>query len=51
MPRKKKRRFRAATEVRAIARERLGAPPPARVLADRRRKKEKHAKKLLEEEV
>ena len=49
MPRKKKLRYRATTEVRAIARERLGSPPPTRVVPDPRRKKEKHPKKALED--
>lgn len=52
MPHKKKKpRFRATKEVRAMARERVGPPPPARVIPDRRRKDTKHKKKLLEEEV
>ena len=48
MPRKKKPRFRAATEVRAIARERLGSPPPNKVIPDPRLKPEKYPKKELE---
>ncbi len=50
MARKKKRRFRASTEVRAMARERLGSPRPSRVIPDVHRKKEKHPKRLREEE-
>ena len=49
MPRKKKPRYRATTEVRAMARERLGSPPPTRVVPDPRHKKEKHPKKALED--
>jgi hypothetical protein len=41
---KKKKRFRASTEVRAIARERLGSPPPERVLQHPKFKPEKHKK-------
>ena len=45
---RKRRRFRAAKEVRAIARERLGAPPPSRAIEDpRKRKAPKHKKDLL----
>jgi len=53
MPRKKKpRRFRAVEAVKAMARERIGAPPPSRVVSDRTKKKEKHKPtlgKLLDE--
>lgn len=49
MPKKRKRPgFRAAKAVRAIARERIGAPPPSHALKDKRYA-EKHKKKLLEE--
>lgn len=47
MKRKKKKRFRASTEVRAIARERLGSPPPERVLPHPKHKQEKHKKRLI----
>jgi hypothetical protein len=54
MPRKKKtKRFRAVTAVKALARERVGMPPPTQVVPDRKkRKKEKHKPtlgKLMEE--
>jgi len=44
MPRKKKtKRFRAVTAVKALARERVGMPPPTQIVPDRKkRKKEKH---------
>ena len=45
----KKKTFRAATEVRRQARELQGAPPPTRVIPDKRRKPPKHRKELLEE--
>jgi hypothetical protein len=41
VPRKrKKKEFRAATEVRAIARERIGTPPGQRVVPDLKKKKQ-----------
>ena len=43
---KKKKRFRAAKEVRAIARERIGAPPSEKVVPDAKHKREKHKKRL-----
>ncbi len=56
MARKKKRklkRFRAVEAVKALARQKIGAPPPSQVVPDRReRKTEKHKPtlgKLLEE--
>ena len=46
MPKKKsKRRFRVVQAVKALARERIGAPPPERVVPDRKKKvktSEKH---------
>jgi hypothetical protein len=48
MPRKPKRTFSAAKAVRAIARERIGTPPAARVIPDRRKpQREKHKKDPL----
>jgi len=47
MKKKNKKKFRASTEVRAIARERLGSPPPERVLQHPKHKPEKHKKRLL----
>jgi hypothetical protein len=54
MPRKKKtKRFEAVAAVKALARERVGMPPPTQVVPDRKkRKKEKHKPtlgKLMEE--
>jgi hypothetical protein len=43
MPRKKKaKRFRAVEAVKALARERIGAPPPSRFVPDGTKKKQKH---------
>jgi hypothetical protein len=44
MPKKrKKKRFRAVETVKAMARERIGTPRPARAVPDQRREKaEKH---------
>jgi hypothetical protein len=40
---KKQKRFRAVEAVKALARERLGTPPPSRVVPNRKKKKtEKH---------
>ena len=42
---KRKKAFRAVTAVKALARERIGAPPPAQVVPDRKKKRksaEKH---------
>jgi hypothetical protein len=40
---KKKKPFRAVTVVKEMARERIGTPPPTRVVPDRKKKvKEKH---------
>jgi hypothetical protein len=53
MARKKKvKRFRAVQAVKELARERIGAPPAARVVLDRRKKTQKHKPtlgKLLDE--
>jgi hypothetical protein len=46
----KKRKYDRKKEVRAIARERIGTPPPARPLQERpTRKKPKHKKPVTEE--
>jgi hypothetical protein len=47
---RKKKEFRAATEVRAIARERIGTPPGQRVVPDLKKKKKdtKHKPSLGE---
>jgi hypothetical protein len=44
MPKKRKsKRFRAVKEVKAMARERIGAPPTSQVVPNRKRKRsEKH---------
>ena len=44
MARSKKKPFRAVTAVKALARERIGAPRPEQVVPDRK-KKEKASKK------
>jgi hypothetical protein len=54
MAKKKKiRKFRAVTAVKALARERIGTPPPTQVVPDRKKRaKEKHRPtlgKLLED--
>jgi len=53
MPRKKRpKRFRAVEAVKAMAREQIGTPPAARVVPNRKKKKERHKTtlgKLLEE--
>jgi hypothetical protein len=49
--RKKKRKFQKGAETRRLAREKVGTPPPARVIPDRRRKPAKHKKRLIEEEL
>jgi hypothetical protein len=42
-PKKKRKRFRAVTAVKEMARERSGMPPPTQVVPDRKkRKQEKH---------
>jgi len=47
MPKKKTKRFRAVEAVKAMARERIGAPKASRVVPDRRKKKqEKHKQPL-----
>jgi hypothetical protein len=57
MPKKKKvKKFRAVEAVKALARERIGAPQAGQVIADRKKKREvaeKHKttlEKLLSEE-
>lgn len=43
MPRKKKpKRFRAVTAVKELARERVGAPPAAKIVVEKKKKPEKH---------
>jgi len=57
MPRKSKPKpFRAVTAVKAAAREKIGTPPAARVVPNRKRKKQEKQKhkptlgKLLQQE-
>jgi hypothetical protein len=45
---KKAKRFPVVETVKALARERIGSPPPERVAEGKKRKKEKH-KPTLEE--
>jgi hypothetical protein len=51
MPRKKRRkRFEAVTAVKELARERVGAPPAAKIVVEKKKKPEKYKptlKKLL----
>ena len=50
MPRKKKKPFELATEVRAIARERVGRIPAAKLIEPKAsRKKPKHPKRIEED--
>ena len=49
---KKKKRFHAVTAVKELARERVGSPPPAKIVLERKKKPEKHKptfRKFLEE--
>jgi hypothetical protein len=47
---KKKPRFSATKEVKAMARERVGAPPAKKVIPDPRTKPEKYPKQALQAE-
>jgi hypothetical protein len=49
MPRKKPKRFRAVEAVKAMARERIGTPPAARVIPDRKKKKKQKHRPTLED--
>ena len=54
MPRKKKKSkpFRAVTAVKELARERVGTPPPGKIVIEKKKKPEKHKptlKKFLNE--
>jgi hypothetical protein len=42
--RKKKKTFHAVSAVKALARERIGTPPPEQVLPDHRKKKSSEKK-------
>jgi hypothetical protein len=39
---KRKKRFQAVTAVKELARERVGAPPPAKIVLEKKKKPEKH---------
>ena len=41
-PKKKVKRFRAVTAVKELARERVGTPPPGKVVLEKKKKPEKH---------
>jgi hypothetical protein len=52
MPRKRKKRFRAVTAVKELARERVGSPPAEKIVIEKKKKPEKHKPtlgRLLEE--
>jgi len=53
MPRRKKRKtFKAVTAVKELARERVGSPPPGKIVPNKKKRPEKHKPtlgKLLEE--
>jgi hypothetical protein len=53
MPRRKKpRRFQTVTAVKELARERIGTPPPEKIVPNKKKRAEKHKptlRKLLEE--
>ncbi len=43
MPKKKKKkRFQAVTAVKELARERVGSPPPEKIVLEKKKKSEKH---------
>ncbi len=49
---KKKKRFRAVTAVKELARERVGSPPAGQIVIEKKKKPEKHKPtlgKLMEE--
>jgi hypothetical protein len=39
---KKKKRFQAVTAVKELARERVGTPPAAKIVIEKKKKAEKH---------
>jgi hypothetical protein len=53
MPRRKKRKtFQVVTAVKELARERLGSPPPEKIVPNKKKRPEKHKPtlaKLLED--
>jgi hypothetical protein len=43
MPRRKKpKRFQAVTAVKELARERVGSPPPEKIVPNKKKRQEKH---------
>jgi hypothetical protein len=46
-PKKKRKRFRAVTAVKEMARERLGTPRPTQVVPDRKKQKQEKHKPTL----
>jgi hypothetical protein len=51
MPKRKPKPFRAAKEVKRVARVAVGAPPAEQVQPDEKRKPSKHKKRELESEL
>ena len=52
MAKKKVKRFRAVTAVKELARERIGRPPSAKIVLEKKKKTERHKPtlgKLMEE--
>jgi hypothetical protein len=47
---RKRPKFNAVKEVKAMAREKVGSPPPRRVIPDPRTKPEKYPRKALLED-
>jgi len=43
---RKVKRFRAVTAVKELARERVGTPPPGKIVVERKKKPEKYKKTL-----
>ena len=39
---RKKKRFQAVTAVKELARERVGTPPPGKIVVEKKKKPEKH---------
>jgi hypothetical protein len=49
--RKRKPKFRAATETRRLAREGVGTPRPSRQIPDKRLKAARHKKEIMPDEL
>ena len=43
---KKPKRFRAVTAVKELARERVGSPPPEKIVVEKKKKPEKYKRTL-----